>query len=119
VAKAKALLSAGEFEQATAAAERALEVAPVPEAEELYEEAEQRLSRAVGRVLEALEGRLELEVMPASPPSSLTATDVSLHAEMGRAPGLRRSLEAAELSGVPAYRSVRRLIEAGVLRLRA
>lgn len=115
VDQARTSLEQGDYEAATATAERALEAAAVPEAEALYREAEHRLGRAANKLLRNLDGRVRLTNSDAASTVQLTATDASLYAALRRDERLQTALEAAGLSGVAGYRAVRRLLSAGLV----
>ncbi len=113
----RTLLAQGQFEAAAAVAAQALECAPVPEACALYREAELRMGLAISDEVFALEGRLSFEPLPRPPPPHLTADDLYLYSLLRAARSVRQALCTAAMGELAAYRSVRRLVAAGLIRV--
>jgi hypothetical protein len=111
------LVELGRYEEAVAVAAQVLERAPVPEAHALYREAEVRLTVALAESVLALDGRLYFESMPHPPPPSLTADDLYLYAKLRGSRSVREVLRNTAMGELSAYRSLRRLMEAGVARV--
>lgn len=118
VGMTRQLLSEGQFEAAAAVAAQALESAPVPEACALYREAEVRMALAVSDELLSLEGRLEFMALPRPVPPQLTADDLYVYSLLRAARSLRDALCAAAMGELAAYRSIRKLVGAGLIRVR-
>ncbi len=119
VSATRELLVRGDFEQAAASAAETLELGPVPEAEALYREAERQFSIEVHAKMCALDDQLEIAPLEGLPPEPLTASDLFLHTRLRDDPGMLATLKAFSLAELPTYHSVRRLIAAGLIRLKA
>lgn len=113
----RSLMGNGQFEAAAAVAAQALEAAPVPEACALYREAELRMGLALSDEVLALEGRVEFAPMPRPPPQHLTADDLYLYSVLRSARSIRHAIRSAPMGELAAYRSVQRLVTAGLLRI--
>ena len=96
-------------------AAEALEQAPVPEAQALFRDAELHFIRALAEKLFALEGRLVFEPLPRPAPPLLTADDLFLYARLRKARSLRQTLREAPMGEIAAYRSMQRLMDAGIV----
>ena len=114
LALARGLVEAGRFEEAVAVAGQALERAPVPEAQALYREAEVRLTVALADEVLALDGRLSLQPLPRPTPPTLTADDLYLYAKLRGHRSVREVLHHTAMGELAAYRSLRRLLDAGL-----
>lgn len=115
----RSLLVQGQFEAAAAVAAQALEVAPVPEACELYREAELRMALAISDEVLEMEGRLDFAPVPRPAPAHLTADDLYLYALLKGARSIRQALQSAAMGELAAYKCVRRLVAARLIRVRA
>jgi hypothetical protein len=114
---ARGLVETGRYEEAVAVAEQVLERAPVPEAHALYREAEVRLTVALADEVLVLDGRLSFEPLPRPPPPSLTADDLYLYAKLRSGRSVREVLRNTAMGELAAYRSLRRLMSAGIVRV--
>jgi hypothetical protein len=114
---ARAFLVQGEFEHAAAVSAQALERAPVAEAQALYREAEARLGISIDDQILELEGRIEFEPLPDAPPAEVTADDLYLYSRLKGARSVRQTLRSAAIGELAAFRCVRRLLDAGLVRL--
>jgi hypothetical protein len=113
----RTFLSRGQYEAAAAVAGQALETAAVPEAAALYREAEAQMGRAVSEEVRSLEGRLRFEPPSEKIPPELTADDLYLFALLRQAGSVREAVGAAAMGELAAYRSVRKLLQAGYLKV--
>lgn len=116
--QARRRVEAGQYEEAVAVAAQALERAPIPEAHALYREAEVRLMVALADEVLALDGRLLFEPLPRPTPPSLTADDLYLYSKLRGSRSVREVLRNTAMGELAAYRALRRLMAAGVVRLR-
>lgn len=114
---ARGLVETGRYEEAVAVAGQVLERAPVPEAHALYREAEVRLTVALAESVLALDGRLYFESLPRPIPPSLTADDLYLYAKLRGSRSVREVLRNTAMGELSAYRSLRRLMDAGIARV--
>jgi hypothetical protein len=114
---ARGLVETGRYEEAVAVAAQVLERAPVPEAHAVYREAEVRLAVAVAESVLALDGRLYFEPLPRPTPPSLTADDLYLYAKLRGNRSVREVLRNTAMGELAAYRSLRRLMEAGLAKV--
>jgi Domain of unknown function (DUF4388) len=114
---ARGLVEGGRYEEAVAVAAQVLERAPVPEAHAVYREAEVRLTVALADEVLALEGRLYFEPLPRPLPRSLTADDLYLYTKLRGSRSVREVLRSTAMGELAAYRSLRRLMEAGLARV--
>ena len=114
---ARGLVDGGRYEEAVAVAAQVLERAPVPEAHTLYREAEVRLTVALAEEVLALDGRLYFEPLPRPAPPSLTADDLYLYTKLRGTRTVREALRNTAMGELAAYRSLKRLMEAGVAKL--
>lgn len=113
--QARQCLSERNFHGATRFAERALEREAIPEAQALYREAEMHLALAISDEILNLEGRLIFEPLPGSLPGTLTADDLYLYSKLKSARSIRVALRTAAMGELAAYRSVERLLQAGLI----
>lgn len=114
---ARAFLARGSFESAAAVCAQALERGPVPEAQALYREAEQKLGGVLSEQIILLEGRLLFEPIPRPAPPTLTADDLYLHGRLKGARSIRQALRTAPMGELAAYQCLQRLVTCGAIRL--
>lgn len=118
MAATRAHLSEGRYEAAAQIAAQLLELAPIPEACALYRDAELRMALRISDEVLSLEGRLEFEPIPRPTPAHLTADDLYLYSLLKSARSVREALRGAAMGELAAYRSVRNLMAAGLIRAR-
>jgi hypothetical protein len=114
---ARRALEAGKYDHAVALAAQVLERGPVPEAHALYRDAEVRLTLALCDELCALDGHLVFEPIPRPIPPQLTADDLYLYSKLRGSRSIRETLRTAAMGELAASRSVRRLMDAGLVRV--
>lgn len=114
---ARGLVETGRYEEAVAVAAQVLERAAVPDAHALYREAEVRLTVALAEEVLALEGRLYFEPLCRPTPPSLTADDLYLYAKLRSGRSVREVLRNTAMGELAAYRSLKRLMDAGLARV--
>ena len=114
---ARAFLARGSFESAAAVCAQALERGPVPEAQTLYREAEQKLGVVLSEQVLLLEGRLLFEPIPRPAPSTLTADDLYLYGRLKASRSIRQALRTAAMGEFAAYQCLQRLVTCGAIRL--
>jgi hypothetical protein len=112
---AREMLGNGDPESAAVVAEQALQRGPVAEAQAIYREAERQLIGALAERLNSYDGRLIFRPMPRAAPSVLTADDVYLYTRLRSARSSRSALQSASMGTLAAYRSLQRLITAGLV----
>lgn len=115
----RSLLSDHQFEAAAAVAAQAMEMAPVAEACALYREAEVRMGLQIWDEVMEWEDRLEFMPLPKPAPAQLTADDLYVHSLLKATPSLRQALRGAAMGELAAYRSIRKLVAAGLVRVRS
>lgn len=112
---AQALLFEGRSEEAAALTSTVLERAPVPEAETLYAEAQTHLAGLAANALEALAAALRLAPSPREVPPGVNADDLYLLSKLRQARDPAAALRSAAMGELAAYRSVQRLVAAGLV----
>ncbi len=115
---ARHCLECAQYDKAATLAAQVLESGPVPEAHALYRDAEVRLTLALSDELCALDGRLFLAPLPPALPASLTADDLYLYSKLRAGRSMSEMLRTAPMGELAASRSVRRLMDAGLVRVR-
>lgn len=118
LALARRHLEYGQYSHAVALAAQVLERGPVPEAHALYREAEARLTLALLDELCGLDGRLVFEPLQRPTPPSLTADDLYLYSKLRGSRSIRETLTTLAMGELAASRSVYRLMNAGLVRVR-
>lgn len=119
VGLARRLIDDGRYEAAAAVAAQALERTPCPEACVLYREAEERMGGAIPAEIAPWEGQIETLALPSCLPEQITAADLYLHSLLKETPSLREALRGAPMGELEAFRSLRRLLAAGLVRFTA
>lgn len=107
----------GQYGHAVALAAQVLERGPVPEAHALYRFAEQQLTLSLCNELSTLDGHLVFEPIPRPTPPSLTADDLYLYSKLRGSRSIRETVRTAAMGELAASRSVRRLMDAGLVRV--
>ncbi|XXF81468.1 DUF4388 domain-containing protein [Myxococcaceae bacterium GXIMD 01537] len=115
LALARRALESGQYEHAVALTAQVLERGPVPEAHALYRDAEVRLTLSLAEELCSLDGRLAFEPLPRPTPPSLTADDLYLYSKLRGSRSIRETLRTAAMGELAASRSVRRLMDTGLV----
>jgi hypothetical protein len=110
-------IESGQYGHAVALAAQVLERGPVPEAHALYRDAEGRLTLALCEELCTLDGHLVFEPIPRPTPPSLTADDLYLYSKLRGSRSIRETVRTAAMGELAASRSVRRLMNAGLVRV--
>lgn len=113
---AKDLFADHHFEAAADLASQALEHSPVPEAQTLYREAEYEFTQRIPHQLKSLEGQICFEPIPVPAPPQLTADDFYLYTQLKGAPTLCEGINQSAMGSFPAWRGLKRLIRAGLVR---
>lgn len=112
---AQSLLFEGKTEEAAALTSQVLERGPVEEAQRLYGEAEQLLTGSASQALATLAAAMRLAPSPTEVPQGVTADDLYLLSKLRQARDPALALRSAAMGELAAYRSVKRLMEAGLL----
>jgi hypothetical protein len=108
-------LEQGQFEMAAELSAQALEHASVPEAQALFRDAEKRLAESLSTEVQHMEGRLRFEPIPEEPPPELTSDDLYLYSKLRSASSVADTLHASPNGELGAYRSLRRLLDSGLV----
>lgn len=116
---AQGYFAAGDFESAAAMAGQALERAPVPEAHSLYRESELRATVALAAEISSWEGKLKVSELPRPAPVSLTSDELYLHSRLKSALSVRELVKTLPMGELAAFRSIRKLLGVGALRVEA
>ncbi len=118
VETARRLIAEGQYERAATLAAKALESSPVPEAQALYEEAEEKLRELVAEELKTFGAELDVQPLEGPTPEPLTSADLFLHAQLTHAARVTDVLGNPSDWDLQAYQSFKRLMQAGLLKPR-
>jgi len=108
-------LEQGQFELAAELSAQALEHASVPEAQALYRDAEKRLAESVSAEVHALEGKLVFHALPEKVSQELTSDDLYLYSKLRSSQSLLQTLRGSPMGELAAFRSIRRLLDSGLI----
>ncbi len=115
ISLARTHLRLGNYERSAELACRALEGAPVPEAQALYRDAEKRWAATLAEVAKAFDGSIEFRPLPHPLPSGVNSDDLYLYSKLRSSRSLRETLPSLAMGEAAAYRSLRRLWEEGLV----